>query len=158
MFDSSQEANFMAVTPMARITAAGALLAFGLILAGCSNNEVALAPPQSGLGCVDDSPHCIAERGNALKGLMGDKSKAWVRAPASPAAYASGVRLWAFKQKKRELNCDELSHARREADAAAPTLRSANGSLTPAQISRGIMLAQDVSKELGNEFGRRCRA
>jgi hypothetical protein len=30
--------------------------------------------------------------------------------------------------------------------------------LTPAQISRGIILAQDVSKELGNEFGRRCRA
>jgi hypothetical protein len=148
----------MSVTPMARITAAGAIFAVGLMLAGCSNSEVALAPPQSGLGCVDDSAHCVAERGTALKGLMGDKSKAWVRAPATPAAYASGVRLWAFKQKKRELSCDELSHARREADAAAPTLRSANGSLTPAQISRGIMLAQDISKELGNEFGRRCRA
>ena len=148
----------MAVTPMARITAAGALLAIGAMLAGCSSSEVALAPPQSGLGCIDDSPRCVAERGNVLKSLMGDKSKAWVRAPATPAAYASGVRLWAFKQKKRDLNCDELSHARREADAAAPALRSANGSLTPAQISRGIMLAQDVSKELGNEFGRRCRA
>jgi hypothetical protein len=148
----------MTVTHGARIAVARTLLAAGLILGGCSNNEVALAPSQSGLGCVDDSPHCVAERGNALRGLMADKSKAWVRSPATPAAYASGVRLWAFKQKKRDLNCDELSYARREADAAAPALRSANGSLTPAQISRGIMLAQDVSKELGNEFGRRCRA
>ena len=89
---------------------------------------------------------------------MADRSKSWVKAPPTAASYASGVRLWAFKQKKRELSCDELSHARREADLAAPTLRGASGSLTPAQISRGIMLAQDVSKELGNEFGKRCRA
>jgi hypothetical protein len=82
----------------------------------------------------------------------------WPREPASPTAYASGVRLWAFKSRKRELTCDELSHARREADAAAPTLRGPGGQgMTPAQISRGIMLAQDVSKELGNEHGKRCR-
>lgn len=133
-------------------------LSVGLLLSGCAGNDIATPAPKAGLGCVDDSPQCIVERGNALKGLMADKSKSWVRQPTSPAAYASGVRIWAFKQKKRELTCDELSHARREADGAAPTLRGANGSLTPAQISRGIMLAQDVSKELGNEFGRRCRA
>lgn len=123
----------------------------------CSSGDIAPQGPAAGLACVDDSPRCIAERGNTLKGYMADKSKAWVRNPASPAAYASGVRLWAFKQKKRELSCDELAHARREADGAAPSLRGSNAALTPAQISRGIMLAQDVSKELGNEFGRRCR-
>ncbi len=133
-------------------------LAIGLALGGCAGGEVALPASQAGLGCVDDSPHCISERGNALKGLMADKSKSWVRQPATPAAYASGVRIWALKEKKRELSCDELAHARREADGAAPALRGSKGSLTPAQISRGIMLAQDVSKELGNEFGRRCRA
>ncbi len=130
----------------------------GVSLSACSSSEIGSAPPTIGLACVDDSPRCISERGNALKGLMADKSKTWVKAPASPAAYASGVRLWAFKQKKRELNCDELAHARREADGAAPTLRGSTAGLTPAQISRGIMLAQDISKELGNEFGRRCRA
>lgn len=128
------------------------------LLAACTSTEVTPPPQSVGLGCVDDSPHCVAERGSALKSLMADKSKSWVRSPASPSAYASGVRLWAFKQKKRELTCDELSIARREADGAAPTLRSAKGNLTPAQISRGIMLAQDVGKELGNEHARRCRA
>jgi hypothetical protein len=135
-----------------------AMLVAVLLLGACSGSDIGPAPQSMGLGCVDDSAYCVTERGNALKGLMADKSKSWVRAPASPASYASGVRLWAFKQKKRELTCDELAIARREADGAAPILRSASGSLTPAQISRGIMLAQDVSKELGNEFGRRCRA
>ncbi len=133
-------------------------LAIGLTMAACAGNEVVAPAQQAGLGCVDDSAHCVSERGNSLKGLMADKSKGWIRQPATPAAYASGVRIWAFKQKKRELSCDELAYARREADGAAPALRGSNGGLTPAQISRGIMLAQDVSKELGNEFGRRCRA
>ena len=133
------------------------VLAIGLFMGSCAGNEISAPAHQAGLGCVDDSAHCISERGNSLKGLMADKSKSWIRQPATPAAYASGVRIWAFKQKKRELSCDELAHARREADGAAPALRGSGGGLTPAQISRGIMLAQDVSKELGNEFGRRCR-
>jgi hypothetical protein len=148
----------MAVTIVARMASAPVLLLAGLILGACTGGEVVTVAPKAGMSCVDDSSQCIAERGTALKGLMADKSKAWVKQPATPSAYASGVRLWAFKQKKKELNCDELGHARREADGAAPSLRSANGSLTPAQISRGIMLAQDISKELGNEFGRRCGA
>jgi hypothetical protein len=153
----------MTVPTGTRMATTGLMLASGIalavLLAGCSSSEtLAPPPPQAGLGCVDDSARCIAERGTVLKSYMADKSKSWVRQPATPTAYASGVRLWAFKQRKRDLSCEELSIARREADVAAPTLRSANGSLTPAQISRGIMLAQDVSKELGNEFGRRCRA
>jgi hypothetical protein len=145
---------------IARLRLAGttAMLLAAVFVGGCSGTEIAGPAPRASLGCVDDSPQCIAERGNLLKGMMADKSKSWVRAPAGPGAYAAGVRLWAFKTKKRELTCDELSYARREADGAAPSLRSANGSLTPAQISRGIMLAQDVSKELNNEFGRRCKA
>ena len=144
----------MAVTFLARMALIGDCLTFG----ACSTHELAPISQPMGLGCVDDSPHCVTERGKALNGLMADKSKTWVRQPASPSAYASGVRLWAFKQKKKDLTCDELSVARREADGAAPTLRSAKGQLTPAQISRGIMLAQDVGRELGHEFGRRCRA
>jgi hypothetical protein len=140
-----------------QVVAVLAALLGGFGVAACSSGDIAPALPNIGLACVDDSPRCIAERGNVLKGLMADRSKTWVRTPASPAAYASGVRLWAFKQKKRELSCDELILARREADGAAPSLRGSSAGLTPAQISRGIMLAQDVSKELGNEYGRRCR-
>jgi hypothetical protein len=129
------------------------------LMAGCSGADVSTeALNKPNLGCIDDSPRCIAERGNVLKIYMADRNKAFLREPATPSAYAGGVRLWAMKSRKRELTCDELNHARREADAAAPTLRGPGGQgMSPAQISRGIMLAQDVSKELGNEHGRRCR-
>jgi hypothetical protein len=128
-------------------------------LTGCSGADVSTEViSRPGLGCIDDSPRCLAERQGVLKVYMADKNKSFVHEPATPTAYASGVRLWAFKSRKRELTCDELNVARREADAAAPTLRGPGGQgMTPAQISRGIMLAQDVSKELGNEHGKRCR-
>lgn len=110
------------------------------------------------MGCVDDSLECISKRQAALRHLVGDKEKKWVKEPATPASYASGVRLFAFKTKKKELSCEELSHARREADAAPTVLRGPQAKvLTSAQASRGIMLAGEVSRELGNEFARRCR-
>jgi hypothetical protein len=128
------------------------------LLSGCASNE----PPQfsttTALGCVDDSRHCIDQRQAALRTLVADRERRWVREPATPAAYASGVRLFAFKAKKRDLSCDELAVGRREADAGPGVLRGPGGtSLTPAQISRGAMLSAEVSKELATEMQRRCR-
>lgn len=88
---------------------------------------------------------------------MADKSRAWVRQPAGPEAHASGVRLFAFSKRRKELSCDELRHGKHEADAAPKVLRGSGGSnLTPAQISRGVMLANEVSRELSKEIRRRC--
>jgi hypothetical protein len=143
-----------------RPPALAGLLGVTLLLGGCSGADLAPDSPSrnAGLGCIDDSPRCIAERKQVLDGFMADKTRSFVRQAPTPTAYASGVRLWAFKSRKRELTCEELGIARREADAAAPTLRGPGGAgMTQAQISRGIMLAQDVGKELGNEHGRRCR-
>lgn len=129
-----------------------------LPLAGCAGGDGPdiAAPP--GLGCVDDSVECISKRQAALRQLVGDKERRWVREPASAASYASGVRLFAYKTKKKELSCEELSAGRREADGAPGVLRGPQAAkLTPAQASRGIMLAGEVSRELGNEFARRCR-
>ena len=149
--------NVRSCLRQSRIVVALCLASAGL--SGCSGADVSTEViSRPGLGCIDDSPRCLAERQGVLKIYMADKNKSFVREPATPTAYASGVRLWAFKSRKRELTCDELGVARREADAAAPTLRGPGGQgMTPAQISRGIMLAQDVSKELGNEHGKRCR-
>jgi hypothetical protein len=137
---------------------AAVLALAALLLAACSKE----GPPEiggKGLSCVDDSQHCIAERGGALNNLMADKQRGWVRQPAPAAAYASGVRLFAFKQKKRELSCDELSTGRREADAGPGVLRGPDGrGLTTAQVARGVMLAQEVSRELSIEQKRRCKA
>lgn len=132
--------------------------AAALVSVACSNE----GPPEigaKGLHCVDDSPACIAQRSSALSELTNDKSRSWIRQPPSASAYASGVRLFAYKQRKRELSCDELALARREADAGPAVLRGPDGkSLTTAQIARGVMLAQDVGRELTNEAKRRCRA
>lgn len=128
-----------------------------LLATACSTgSETQIAP--RGMSCVDDSQACVAERGTALNALMADKQRGWVRQPAPAASYASGVRLFAFKQRKKEMSCDELAIGRKEADAAPGTLRGPQGQgLTPAQVSRGVMLAAEVGKELTNEAKRRCR-
>ncbi len=128
------------------------------LLGACSSNEPPAFSTTTGLGCVDDSRQCIDQRQAALRSMMADRERRWVREPASPSAYASGVRLFAFKTRKKDLSCDELAIGRREADAGPGVLRGPGGtSLTPAQVSRGAMLSTEVGKELSVEIQRRCR-
>lgn len=136
-----------------------ALLA-ALALGACASAEPDVAmPSRPSVGCVDDSKQCIDQRQAALRTIMADKNRSWVKQPATPEAYASGVRLFAFKGRKKEMTCDELAHGRREADAAPGVLRGPSAAgLSPAQISRSAMLAEEVSKELAIEMKRRCRA
>ena len=129
-----------------------------LAVSGCGSSG-----PQEvggrGMSCVDDSQACISQRSSALNELMSDKQRSWVRQPAPAAAYASGVRLFAFKQKKRELTCEELQIGRREAGAGPAILRGPQGQgLATAQIARGVMLAEEVGRELATESRRRCGA
>ena len=136
------------------------LLALWLTLcgAGCAGGDSPqITSTRAGLGCVDDSFECISQRKATLQAMVNDPARKWVKEPPSPAAYASGVRLFAFKTKKKELSCDELAHARKEADGAPASLRSNGTGLTAAQVSRGAMLAHEVGRELGNEYNRRCK-
>ena len=128
------------------------------LLAGCSGSQDTISQsPQLGLRCVDDSAHCISQREKVFDGYMADKSRAWVKQPAEPHAYASGVRLFALSKRRKELSCDELSHGKQEADGAPVALRGPGGAgLTPAQVSRAVMLAGDVGRELSKEMSRRC--
>lgn len=152
---SARAAGWPAPWPGPRVLVAAALAA---VLAACAGGEPPTVSQHTGLRCVDDSPECISHRQSALRQIMADNSRAWIREPATPHAYATGVRLFAFKSKKKELTCDELAQGRREADNAPGVLRGPGGQgLTPAQISRGVMLAGDVGRELGNEMTRRCR-
>jgi hypothetical protein len=135
-----------------------AALCLAALAGGCSSS----APPEiatsrAGLGCVDDSFECISQRKATLQAMVNDPGRKWVKEAPTPSAYASGVRLFAFKNKKKDLSCEELSHGRKEADGAPAALKSNGTGLTPAQVSRGAMLAQDVGRELGNEYNRRCK-
>jgi hypothetical protein len=141
-----------------RVAAALAFACVVPMLAGCAGGD---APPElarAGFSCVDDSIECINRRQSLLRQLTADNSRAWMKEHPTPEAYASGVRLFAMKSKKKDMTCDELARGRQEADGAPASLRGASGArLTPAQVSRGAMFAAEVSRELSNEIGRRCK-
>lgn len=136
------------------MTLAAMMIAAGA--GGCSTSQAEFSNVSSGLNCVDDSPHCVSHRQAAMRTLMADKNKTWVKQPADASAHASGVRLFALRQKRRELTCDELAYGKREADAAPAVLRASAGRLTHAQIARGVILAGEVSRDLGREQAKRC--
>ncbi len=145
----------------AAASAANFALVAGLIgLSGCLG-ACAIGTPEvgarAGLGCVDDSPECVQRRQATYRNMVDDKSRSWVNEQPTPEAYASGVRLFAFKTKKKELTCDELKRGKLEADTARTSVNSIGGRLTPAQASRSIMLAGEVGRELQNEINRRCK-
>ncbi len=129
------------------------------LLGGCSTAAVdPAAELRPGLSCVDDSKDCVDRRQGALKGMIADRDRRWVREPAPAHAYASGVRLFAYKGRKKDLTCEELAIGRREAEAGPAVLKAgASAGLSPAQISRGTMLSSEVARELGIEIKRRCR-
>lgn len=132
-------------------------VAASVALSACAGSEPVAPPPSLGLHCVDDSAHCISQREKVFDSYMADKSRDWVKQPAAPEAYASGVRLFALSKRRKELSCAELVMGKRETDAAPNALRGAGGSrLTPAQVSRGVMLAGDVGRELAKEISKRC--
>jgi hypothetical protein len=152
----AQEETMRAATQRRPITAA-VLAGAGLLLAACSGADL-LEDSRAGLRCLDDSPECVEQRQSTLKSMIADKERTWVREPATPQAHASGVRLFAFRSIKAELSCEELSHARKEAEGAPKSLKAAPG-LSPAQVSRASMFAGEVNKELAAEMKkRRCRA
>jgi hypothetical protein len=136
---------------------AAALVGLCLLASGCSG----FGPDdRAGLSCIDDSPECVGQRQSTLKSMLDDQDRKWVKEATTPQAHASGVRLFAFRSRKKELTCEELAVGRREAESVPKTLRGPEGkALSPAQVSRANMFAAEVSKELAAEMrARRCKA
>jgi hypothetical protein len=130
----------------------------GLLMSACSG--FGSDDPRAGLSCLDDSQECIDKRQVTLKSMLDDQDRKWVKEPTNPQAHASGVRLFAFRSRKKELTCEELALGRREADSVPKTLRGPEGkSLSPPQVARANLFAAEVSKELAAEMrARRCKA
>ena len=129
------------------------------MIAGCAggSGNVTVTKTYAGLRCYDDSARCKSQRQTALNTLLADSSFQWVNQPVPPEAYASGVRLFAFKKRKKQLNCAQLRRGHLEAKNAKKVLRGrSDNKFTPAQASRGIMLAAEISRELQREIRRRC--
>ena len=135
---------------------AAALGGLALAVTACSG----LDNDRAGLSCIDDSPDCVGQRQATLKSMLADQDRKWVREPTTAQAHASGVRLFAFRSRKKEMSCEELAIGRREADSVPKALKGPEGkSMSPAQVSRTNMLAAEVSRELAVEMrARRCKA
>lgn len=135
-----------------------AALATCFELAACAGAPDPAFAQQRGLKCVDDSNVCISQRKMVFNSYMADKSRAWIKQPAGPHEYASGVRLMAYSKMRKDLSCEQLAHAKDEADRGPASLSGGSYvGLTTAQVARGAMLAREVSRELANEMARRCR-
>ncbi len=127
-----------------------------LMVGGCAGGG-SIGDSRAGLACVDDTPACIASRQQTLSALVNSQDKSWINEPATPKAYASGVRLFAFSKRKTTLTCAELKAGRQEAANAGKVMGQAGAKdLTSAQISRGKMLATEVGRELRRETKKRC--
>ncbi|MEL7047748.1 MAG: hypothetical protein AAFO75_02110 [Pseudomonadota bacterium] len=138
---------------------AGLILSVVAILAACGGGaSKTIGSPTAGLSCIDDSAKCIGQRQKTLRYYMSSPDRSWIRQRPDAAAYASGVRLFAYKRQKSKLSCAELKAGLSEANRAPSALRAGAGRLTPAQISRGKLLATEVSRDLKREIRRRCRA
>jgi hypothetical protein len=141
---------------MPRRTATVVALGMCAGLAACSG--FGGGDTRAGLACIDDSQECVAQRQATLKSMLADQEHGWVREPTSAHAHASGVRLFAFRSRKKELSCEQLAAGRREADGVPKALRGSK-ELSPAQVSRANMFAAEVSRELAAEMrARRCKA
>lgn len=131
-----------------------------LALTGCVTGfPGASSNANPGLKCVDDSERCLASRKAALTQIMADNEMRWINEPPSASSDASGVRLFAYMKKRKHLSCQQLRIGYIEATGARQRLRqSAGAGLTPAQISRGAILGDEVARTLRKEMRRkRCK-
>ena len=110
----------------------------------------------AGLNCIDDSASCLAKRRQALDAIIADQTNEWIDKPATANSDASGVRLFAFRLKKKDLTCRQLRLGYKEAKSARSRLKTAESpQLTPALVSRGAMFADEVALELNREIKMR---
>ena len=128
-----------------------------LSLAACSGTEPPPPPPNAAAGCVDDSKHCIEMRGHALKAMLADGKRTWVTKPESPAAYATGVKLFAYRGTRDKLTCAELAHGREETRSMPQTLKPGSvAGMNDSRLAQVRDMSGQVHKELAKEFDRAC--
>ena len=92
-----------------------------------------------------------------LKAMIDDPSRSWIGKPQSPAEYANGTRLFAYRALRSQLTCPQLSTALNEIAAAANTYRAPVQGVSAAQAKRVLALNADVERELRAEFAGRCK-
>ena len=116
-------------------------------------------PPRAATPKHADAPSCAtgSECMVRLKAMIDDPSRGWIGKPQSPAEYANGTRLFAYRAVHSQLTCPQLTTALNEVAAAANTYRQPVQGVSAAQAKRVLALNTDVERELRSEFARRCK-
>lgn len=110
-------------------------------------------PPHPGMPTCAAGSDCTVR----LKAMIDDPSHGWIGQPQSPAEYANGTRLFAYRVLRDKLTCNEIGVALTEIDAAAKTFRLPVAGVSAEQASRLLALNSDVRQELGAELRSRCK-
>ena len=131
--------------------------------------QVREPPPQRASARAARESHAGAQRsafdcgsdGNCLlrlKALIEDPQHRWIGTAEPPAAYAQGIRLFAYRAMRAGLTCDELGRAISELAAVDAAHRQPVPGVSPAQ-ARGVrLLNAHVAGELKAERTARCNA
>lgn len=93
-----------------------------------------------------------------LKILIGNPDRAWVKQPEEPAAFANGIRLFAYMALQKQLACDELAAALLEIENAKKALRGPVLGVSPLQLVAVRRLSVRVARDLQAEATARCRS
>ncbi|MBA4174113.1 MAG: hypothetical protein C0511_16020 [Hyphomicrobium sp.] len=94
--------------------------------------------------------------GELVQFLVDTPDRSWISAPATPAQYATGVRLFAYERLRPSLTCKELVIAADEIAAMIVTFQKPVEGVAPETTTRTRDLGTRIESELKIELKARC--
>jgi hypothetical protein len=123
-------------------------------LAKAQPPNVPKSPPTTATNQYNcDKPEKCLDR---LRLLVENPDRAWIKQPEEPAAFANGVRLFAYSALHKKLSCDELALALLEIETVNKAFRGSAPRVSPEQLIAVRALSARVAKELSAETAARC--
>jgi len=96
---------------------------------------------------------CVA----VLRAMIDDPKQSWMLRAPTPAEFANGTRLFAYRALKATLDCGKLRFANAELDWAIDTFSSNRlDGVDAAHRARVAALAEAVHAEIEDEIKKRC--
>jgi hypothetical protein len=95
---------------------------------------------------------CLA----VLRAMIADPKQSWMMRAPTPAEFANGTRLFAYRALRKTLDCGKLRFAGAELDWAIDTFGRDVDGMDAAHRARVAALAAEVRAELDAEIKGRC--
>ena len=95
---------------------------------------------------------CLA----VLRAMISDPQQSWMMRAPTPAEFANGTRLFAYRALRQTLDCGRLRFAGAELEWALDTFSRDVEGLDSAHRARVAALAAEVRAELDAEVRKRC--